>query len=215
VYNCYKASCYLSGAYIKDRNLSEVKAALQAYREAQHDKPWELPPNLVAGTHNTAVRDYASSVHANEAELMYDPDEHRAVFVIRDPNTKVPLGAVGRALNKNMIPKWKRYDSRRDLLYITGWSNEAVVVEDCASASAVGAAGYTGVALLGTNISADMIPQLKKFYCVTIALDKDASKKAIKLKKMLEPYTRCSVRFLPDDLKYFPPSRIKDILSLS
>lgn len=215
VYNCYKASCHISGAYLKDRSASEIRSILNSDYAGVQASKFELPPNLVSGVHNTAVQDYANSVHANGAELMYDPDEHRAVFVIRDPETKKPLGAVGRALNKNMIPKWKRYDRRRDLLYISGDSNEAVVVEDCASASAVSAAGYTGVAILGTNISAEMIPQLKKFYCVTIALDKDASRKAIKLKKMLEPYTRTSVRFLPDDLKYYRPDSIRDILSLS
>jgi hypothetical protein len=215
IYNCYKASCALSGAYVKDRSASEIKAMLNAYAGVQEEKPWELPATLVSGKHNLSVQQYAKSVNAENAELMYDPEEHRAVFVIRDTDTHKPVGAVGRALNKNMMPKWKRYDTRRDLLYIAGDTQDAVVVEDCASASAVASAGFTGVALLGTNISAEMIPKLRTFAKVTIALDKDASRKAIKLKKTLEPYTQCSVRFLPDDLKYYSPDRIKTILSLS
>lgn len=215
IYNCYKASCGLSGAYLKDRTPSEIKALLASHRASEDPIRFTLPDNLVSGKHNRAVQAYAKSVHAEDAELMYDPDEHRAVFVIRDTDTLSPVGAVGRALNKNMIPKWKRYDRRRDLLYVTGTGSQAIVVEDCASATAVSSAGYTGVALLGTNISSEMIPHLSKFDNVIIALDKDASKKAIKLKKLLEVYTQTSVRFLPDDLKYFSPARIRAILSLS
>ena len=214
LYNCYKASCRIAGAYQKDRSLKELNYILS--RVSKPEEPtFTLPPHLVSGAFNTFVQEYASSVHAENAELMYDPEEHRAVFVIRDRDSKEPLGAVGRALNKNMIPKWKRYDKRNDLLYITGDGDTAVVVEDCASAAAVASAGFIGIAVLGTNLSAGVIPKFKPYKKVIIALDKDASKKALKLKKMLDPYTNSAVRFLPDDLKYFPPTKIQAILHLS
>ena len=180
--------------------------------EEKYIPDFKLPEQLVSGKHNTAVQAYAESVHATNADVMYDPDEHRAVFVIRDQHSLEPIGAVGRALNKNMMPKWKRYDRRKDLLYIRTGNGTAVVVEDCASACAVNAAGYTGVAILGTNLSEDMLPKLRQFDSVIIALDKDASKKALKLKKMLDPYTNSKVRFLPDDLKYFSPHQIVQVI---
>jgi hypothetical protein len=48
---------------------------------------------------------------------------------------------------------------------------------------------------------------------IIIALDKDASLKSLKIKKMLEVYTNCRVVFLLDDLKYFSPSVVQTILS--
>jgi DNA primase len=158
-------------------------------------------------------KDYLCSIHASNAETMLDVKENRVVFLIRDPETCELVGAIGRAMNKQKLPKWKRYDRNPDLLYFSGDGTTGVLVEDVASACAVGNAGYTGIALLGTSLHDNHIHRLLRFSHIIVALDKDASQKGIKIKKRLDDYTNTSVVLLPDDLKYYPPSDIQVILS--
>jgi DNA primase len=161
----------------------------------------------------TEHEEYLRSIHASNAETMLDIKENRVVFLIRDPETYELVGAIGRAMNKHKLPKWKRYDRNSDLLYFSGTGTTGVLVEDVASACAVGNAGYTGIALLGTSLHDNHIHRLLRFQHLIVALDKDASNKAIKIKKRLDDYRNTSVVLLPDDLKYFPPSDIQVILS--
>jgi DNA primase len=157
--------------------------------------------------------EYLRLIHASTAETLLDIKENRVVFLIRDPDTGQLQGAIGRAMNKHKLPKWKRYDRNPDLLYFSGHGTTGVLVEDVASACAVGNAGYTGIALLGTSLHDNHIHRLLRFQHLIVALDKDASNKAIKIKKRLDDYRNTSVVLLPDDLKYFPPSDIQVILS--
>jgi DNA primase len=145
---------------------------------------------------------------------MLDIQENRVVFIIRDPDSDEIVGAIGRAMNKKKLPKWKRYDKNPDLMYFSGTGTTGVLVEDCASACAVGDAGYTGIALLGTSLHDNHISRLFRFRHLIVALDKDASQKAIKIKKRLDSYRPTSVALLPDDLKYYSPSDIQAILSV-
>jgi DNA primase len=99
-------------------------------------------------------------------------------------------------------------------MYITNKNKElGVIVEDCVSACSVDKAGYTGIAILGTTFHESRIKDLMAFDEIAIALDKDASQKSLKIKKMLDPYVNCRVVLLPDDLKYFPPAMIQDIVA--
>jgi DNA primase len=85
----------------------------------------------------------------------------------------------------------------------------SIVVEDAASACAVYATGkYTGVALLGTNISPLQRNQLKAFTKLIICLDKDASRKSIVLLRQLQGVADCTVKFLTNDLKWYDNSGI-------
>jgi DNA primase len=144
---------------------------------------------------------------------MYDFAQERCVFLIYDDNKNM-IGAVGRALRKGVTPKWKRYDKRKDLMFFCGpKSGTAVLVEDCASACTVFASGFTGAALLGTSLNEHHVHQLRVFDKVIVALDADASKKAIRMQKMLAPHVTSEVLFLTDDLKYFTPECVKSLLT--
>jgi len=213
VWNCYKASCGCSGAKRKNYSRDMIVSKLRDRDTKETTScPFSIPEHFLNVLY-TEHEEYLRSVHASNAETMLDTRENRVVFIIRDPDTREITGAVGRAMNKHKLPKWKRYDKTPDLLYFIGDGPTAVLVEDCASACAVANAGYTGIALLGTSIHDGHISQLMRFGHVIIALDKDASKKSIKLKKKLDSYMSSSVVLLPDDLKYFPPSEVQVILS--
>ena len=103
------------------------------------------------------------------------------MFVIKNHRNEVIDGA-GRALYDGALPKWFRYGSTR-LPYVCGDKKckHAVVVEDCASATAISSL-VTGVALLGTHLTEEVEEVLcDKFDKVTVALDKDATIKSLSL----------------------------------
>lgn len=213
VWNCYKASCDCSGAKRKNYSRDMIVSRLSKKEPEQTSPCPFVVPEYFLDVLYEEHEEYLRSVHATNAETMLDTKENRVVFMIRDPESGELAGAVGRAMNKQRLPKWKRYDHTPDLLYFIGSGDTAVLVEDCASACAVASAGYAGVALLGTSIHDGHISQLMRFKRAIIALDNDASKKAIKLKKKLDSYVPSSVVLLPDDLKYFPPSEVQAILT--
>ena len=102
----------------------------------------------------------------------------------------------------------------KDLMYFTEPNLDVgVLVEDCVSAESCYNAGFTGIALLGTSMHESRIKDLMPFKEIVIALDKDANMKALKIKKMLDPYMNCRVVFLPDDLKYFSPGVVQAIIT--
>ena len=131
---------------------------------------------------------------------MWDAKEERAVFLVKDGNKIVD--ATGRALTKRQ-PKWKRYGSN-SLPYTCGSGNVAVVVEDCVSAAVVGnVKSFVGVALLGTSLQQTHKQYLAQFSTVLVALDPDASQKALQHAKDLNNYVNeVKVIKLVDDLKY-------------
>jgi DNA primase len=154
-----------------------------------------------------------ASIDAGYTTVMYDFAEDRCVFLIYDDNNNM-IGAVGRALRKGVMPKWKRYDKRKDLMFFCGKKQgTAVLVEDCASACTVFASGFTGVALLGTSLNEHHIYQLRVFDKIIVALDADASQKAIRMQKMLAPHVSSELLFLTDDLKYLTPESVRSLLT--
>jgi len=186
---------------------------------SHQETPLRLPDTLFPCLDRKVCTEYVEqlniqyAVDAGYATVMYDIAENRCVFIIYDDNKEV-IGAVGRALTKGVLPKWKRYDKRKDLMFVCGdKKGTAVLVEDCASACTVFASGFTGVALLGTSLSDLHISQLRVFDKVIVALDADASQKAIKIQKRLDDYVTTEVLFLTDDLKYFTPECVKSLLT--
>ena len=225
LYNCYKASCGAKGNAGVRRSLAAIRESLSTPRnvrtkqEPECHVPFVIPDTLTLVDTNYTCLQYIEDMNVQPAiddkyaYVLYDIKENRCVFLITDDNKNV-VGAVGRALRKGVVPKWKRYDKRKDLMFVCGpKQGTAVVVEDCASACTVYAAGYTGVALLGTTLSAGHVYQLREFSKVIIALDPDASKKSIQMKKMLDAHVPTEVMFLTDDLKYFTPECVKSLIS--
>lgn len=223
LYNCYKASCRARGNAGVRRSLASIRESLASpsCRKQNEDVPpsFVIPDTLTLVDTNHTCVSYIEDMHVQPAiddtyaYVLYDIKENRCVFLITDDNKNV-IGAVGRALRKGVVPKWKRYDRRKDLMFICGpKQGTAVVVEDCASACTVYAAGYTGVALLGTTLSAGHVYQLRAFSKVIVALDPDASKKSIQMKKMLDAHVSTEILFLTDDLKYFTPECVKSLIT--
>jgi DNA primase len=131
---------------------------------------------------------------------MYDPAERRFVFPIKKDGKVV--GGIGRSLI-GAYPKTLNYNETYTLPFTCGTGKIALLVEDCASAVAASRhPDITGIALLGTNIRKDFIHAMTSYDWVGIALDPDAYKKSIRLKKQISPYVKdARILKLPNDIK--------------
>lgn len=212
LWNCYRASCTAKGAHrsgFKSHELKDKVAGTLAER-SRRTKP--LPEVTSAPANHAAVISYLEDNNCLEAfqtgliKIRFNPADNRVMFYMNEDR-----GAIGRHLGGG-IPKWMSYGDTTGILAV-GDSPDGVIVEDAASACAVAATGvYSGLALLGTNINPEQRRQLMCYKTVTIALDKDANKKALQHLGRLRSLVDSRIVFLPNDLKNYGPDRILEIL---
>lgn len=116
-------------------------------------------------------------------------------------------GATPKSLTYNEAPNYP-------FMHVTGRGGLVVVVEDWFSAEKVasaGAAGATGAAIMGTNLTEDMVDELVSLDSpVVLALDKDAWTKSIKYQQKYKERFKhgLTVWRLDKDLKYVSVERI-------
>ena len=205
IWNCYKASCSASGGKRVGYGLDAIKRKFNGDTQTGiYKRTYPVPEVNSSIDHHEHVIKYIDDNNCRKAfddgaiKITYDPAKDRTLFWMNE-NT----GAVGRALRTGVKPKWLSYGDTQGVLSV-GSQDTAIVVEDAASACAVYATGkYTGVALLGTNISPLQRKQLKGFTKLIICLDKDASRKSIVLLRQLQGVVSCRVKFLDHDLKWY------------
>ena len=201
LWNCYKASCSLSGSTRTRMSVDDIRSGF-IDRDETGIVDFTLPEYVVKHRDNPDLQAFCDKwqLDADELGLLYDVKENRVVFPVIHDNEIVD--ATGRSLGKK-LPKWKRY-GKNDLPYAFGSGNVAVVVEDCVSAAAVSSFGnFVGVAVLGTSLSPSHKEFLTQFSTAIIALDPDALKKTLAFAKELRGHVRdVRVLKLTDDLKY-------------
>ena len=163
---------------------------------------FEEPSTFVSLSRNTDAELYVRKVSAYDsylsgrADIRYDFKRHRVAYMVRDGLKTVD--AVGRAIG-NAKPKWYRY-GKSQVPFTCGNSSTVFVVEDCASACAI-SNKVTGMALLGTNMLNEHVRRLEKYDRVFIALDKDATDKALDMVRRLHFLVPTFLAVLPTDLK--------------
>jgi len=147
----------------------------------------------------------------NRADIKYDVAQDRVVFVVKNKYTNEYAGAVGRALHKDTYPKWYMYGGKH-VPFICGECDDAVIVEDCASACAVSGV-LTGIALMGTSLADTHLAHIMQYKNIYVALDRDATTKSFSIAKELRSkgFTNVKVKALEDDLKYFKTDEIRSI----
>ena len=203
VWNCYKASCTVSGGTRVHLSVEDIRSGF-AGAEQFATETFSLPEYIVPATFDVA--EWAMELYGIDDKavgLMYDVKEHRAVFPIKHEGRIVD--ATGRALGKK-LPKWRRY-GKSGLPYSHGCGKVAVVVEDCVSAAVVGSyVRLVGVAMLGTSMLDSHKRYLSQFSTAVIALDPDALPKTLAIAKELRGYVSdVRVLRLIDDIKYRNP----------
>lgn len=209
---CYYANCHSSGAINKSLSLDTLKAILH---KKDYDKTcFDIPDYFIDAINNESCIKLLTRFNSIEAysqdlvRVKYDPKQNRLAFIITD-ELKNPVDAVGRSFN-DIKPKWLRYGNGRYPL-VVGAIDLAVLVEDAFSACAVSHVA-TGIALLGTGVPDEYISIISNYSRIIIALDKDATTKAIALQKDLNLYAPTSVLLLEKDLKYYNKDAIKVVL---
>jgi len=201
LWNCYKASCNVSGTHKMNMSAESIYKRLNMTEE-NYTTEFCMPVNIVplSSEYEQAMAwAFGWNLSPNRHGLMYDIREHRVVFPV--VHGGVTVDATGRAIGKR-LPKWKRYGNNR-LPYVHGYGKVAVVVEDCISAAVVGDDRHTGVALMGTSMSNEQKQYLSQFSTALVALDKDAVNKALQVAKELKGVVeKVKILMLKDDLKY-------------
>ena len=222
IWNCYKASCDLSGGRRVHLSTSDIRKTLGSVAEETHSVSFDKPEFLVRN--NKKIQKFCNEwgLNPDTLGLLYDVAQDRVVFPIIHGG--VMVDATGRAMS-NRLPKWKRYGKSR-LPYVSGRGTTVVVVEDCVSAAIVGATecgsgcsdggGFVGLAVLGTSLSEDHKKCISQFSTAIIALDPDALPKTLQFAKELRGYvSKVKVLSLKDDLKYRNPTDVNNLRSLT
>ena len=203
LWNCYKASCSLSGSKKVHLTSDDIRKSIGSFAQETVEIPFELPEYIIPHNNNEDVLKFADTygLDIDTTELMYDVKDHRVVFpIVHDGKI---VDATGRSLNKR-LPKWKRY-GKSDLPYTHGYGKVAVVVEDCVSAAVVGTVSdvHVGVAVLGTSLSESHKRYLSRFSTAVVALDPDALPKTLAFVRELKTHVSdVKALRLTDDLKY-------------
>ena len=164
---------------------------------------FQIPDTFVALSRQPEAEAYVRRVNAYEAyrnglvDIRYDFRSNRVVYLIRHNNRVVD--AAGRALSSNMKPKWWRY-GKSGHPFVCGSGRIGVLLEDCASACSVSNI-LSGIALLGTSLLDSHLSTLRTYDRLVVALDKDATKKALDLVRRLQAIRPTSLVILDKDVK--------------
>ena len=212
---CFHASCSAKGTHEREKTMEDIKNIYDRTNDKEIKKSFHTPEHFTSIYANDKCVKYVEDNNCYEAmatgraKLYYDPRQQRIVFMIRKKDNGI-VGAVGRGLSSAVYPKWFMYGDK-SYPFICGKLDNAILVEDCASACAVSSI-MTGIALLGTSLPDEYIPILKQFKKVTVALDRDATSKAFDIHQKLCYYVKSEVKILDEDLKYFTTDEIRKLL---
>ena len=211
VWNCYSASCSVKGSFRGSREMDALKNYIGGSPTQRKRKVNRMPDITTAIENHPPALEYLEAVNSLEAykqgyiKIRYAPNDNRVLFYTPDN-----LGAVGRALDRRK-PKWWTYGDTSNGVEV-GTGSHAVLVEDVPSACSVSRLdGYTGYALLGTNVTVPIKNTLSKYNKTTICLDKDASSKAVFVSRQCSNISY--VRFTDCDLKILNTKEILKVLN--
>ena len=204
LYNCFHVDCRTRGR--TDLRLTKDNAhesfLPRRVKAVDQSLVFEEPDTFVPISRSEEAISYIKSVHAlnsfreGRVDLRFDFKRNRVVYLIFDGHRIVD--AVGRNLT-NEKPKWWRY-GKSGYPFVCGDGHVGIIVEDCASACSV-SNNFTGIALLGTSLLDSYIPILRKYKRLYVALDKDATKKALEIVIKLQDVVTTKMMILNQDLK--------------
>ena len=203
LYYCFHADCHTKGSTGVQLTKENSKVAFKERVTKQIDNAdFVVPDTFVSLSRSKAAEAYVKKVGSYDAylnglaDIRYDFQQERVVYLVKH-NNKI-VDATGRSLNGRK-PKWRRYGNNKHP-FICGTSRAVFVVEDCPSACSV-SFFVSGVSLMGTTLLDEHIDTIRQFKKVYIALDKDATGKAILMMKKLRNYVPTKLIVLNKDLK--------------
>jgi len=212
-WKCFHSSCEAKGMSNNSVTVDDLETFMESKRVSYDFSrpPFNIPKEFVTIYGNNKARDYISQyqLEDTEARLMYDVKQDRIVFLIVENG--VVVGAVGRALAEDIVPKWYKYNSCH-LPFVAGTNKYiGVVVEDCVSACKVALANLTGIAIMGTSLKEEYVSPIASIIerCF-VCLDKDATEKSFKIKDTLSYHVPTYVEMIDKDLKNYSVDELKE-----
>jgi hypothetical protein len=202
---CFHADCNVSGrtgiVLSKDFAKIAIKKPTPSVAPAAPDK-FVIPDTFTSLSRNLDAELYVRSVHAYDsylsgrADIRYDFKRNRVAYLVKHEGKVVD--AVGRSLDGRGA-KWYRYGNSQQP-FVCGTGRCVAIVEDCASACSI-SHNVAGLALLGTNLLDAHIDVITKYERAFVALDKDATDKALDMVKILCRKIPTKLMVLSQDLK--------------
>ena len=205
LWNCFHADCTVRGRGSRritrdnaDTMLSKLRRNTAKQTPLYPEVPFEKPKSWSRQISQRGL-EYVDSVNTSGRydDIYHDVRHDRLVYAIHDKKG-VLVDGVGRTLCGSR-PKWYRYGNYR-YGFMIGTSKTALVVEDVPSAISV-SDWVTGYALLGTSLRDEHIEELSTFDRIIVALDRDATDKALTYMRALNTLVPTGILMLDKDLK--------------
>ena len=201
---CFHADCNTKGGtgINLTRDNSSQAFVKKETKQEEIDIDFVIPDTFVSLSRNINAENYVKQVHSYSAyldglaDIRYDFQKDRVVYLVKDGD-KV-IDATGRSLT-NSKPKWLRYGTSRQP-FVCGIADNLFVVEDCPSACSISNI-VTGMALMGTSLLDSHIQVTQNYKKIFVALDKDATRKAVDIVRHLSNYVPTKLVVLKKDLK--------------
>jgi len=223
-WHCFRASCDAKGIYHEGGTIDGLKARLSNENFTINSLGAPIPELLTTIVQPEHIA-WLKSVNSYEAlktgvaNIFYSPAADRILFSLDKGK-----GYTGRRLDYKLTenglikkdrvygPKWIKYGDTSNL-FTCGTGPIGVLVEDAPSACAVGVLpAYTGLSLLGTNLTSSHKVNLFKYKSLLVCLDPDAASKSLDIASNLNGIRPTKVVLIPDDLKWYSPYDITQIL---
>jgi len=206
LYHCFHADCETAGRtgfrLTKDVTTHPMLLKTKKVLSPSPSFDFEIPNTFVSISRSPESVAYLKSVNAYDSylsgrvDLRFDFQRNRIVYLITDGRRVVD--AAGRTLTGEK-PKWWRYGKSGNP-FVCGRGRVGILVEDCASACSV-SGNFSGIALLGTNLLDTHVNVLRRYDKIYVALDKDATKKALEIVRKLQGIVPTKLMILNHDLK--------------
>ena len=202
---CFHADCHTKGSTGVQLTKENSKVAFkEKITSTETNDEFEIPDTFVSLSRSKQAEEYVKSVGSYEAylsglaDIRYDLQQDRVVYLVKSLSNGRVVDATGRSLT-NRKPKWRRYGNSKQP-FLCGESRFICIVEDCPSACSISNLAV-GISLMGTSLLDEHIDVIKQFKKVYIALDKDATGKAILMMKKLRNYVPTKLIVLNKDFK--------------
>jgi hypothetical protein len=204
LWNCFHADCHTKGGTGISLTKDNSKQAFvkRQVKEEVTKVDFVIPDTFVSLSRNINAENYVKEVQSYDAyldglaDIRYDFQRDRVVYLVKDGD-KV-IDATGRSLT-NSKPKWLRYGTSK-MPFVCGLSDNLFVVEDCPSACSISNI-VTGMALMGTSLLDSHIQVIQNYKKIFVALDRDATRKAVDIVRHLSNYVPTKLVVLKKDLK--------------
>jgi len=183
---CFHADCNVKGATgisLTKENSKSAFVKREPIKE-EADIKFKIPDTFVSLSRNINAENYLKKTNSYDAYLVKEGDK--------------VVDATGRNLTDNK-PKWLRYGNSKHP-FVCGTSDNCFVVEDCPSACSVSNL-VTGLALMGTSLLDNHIQVIRNYKKIFVALDKDATRKAVDIVRHLSNHVPTKLVVLKKDLK--------------